>query len=688
MIEHTGSGRHLAAILFTDIAGYTAMMQRNEREALAAVRRHQEVLEHFIPAYEGRINQYYGDGSLSIFSSATQAVRCALEIQKALRQEPALPLRIGMHIGEIYYEDGKIFGDGVNIASRIESIGQPGTVFFSREVYEKIRNHHEFVVLPVGTFAFKNVHEPIDVFALSNPEIRQPDLKHIEGKLKPAPATKRHLVPVILGSLLIGLIAFYALFLRPKERQDPADSMTVRQSIAVLPFINLSDGKEADFLSTGIAEDILTQLAQIKDLKVISRSSTIRYKDSDKPIRTIAKELGVTSILEGSVRKYDDNLRISVQLTDAMNETLIWAADFDKQFKDVLNVQRDVALAVSDKLKVALSPSLQHRLRDKTLVDPESYMQYQKGQELLSQSSGSREDMEQAIQYFETATQLDSAFSRAWIGLADAYIEAIFWHRVDAEPALEKAKKAAERALAIDPETGEGYGALGAILYVNRNYREAEPYLAKALELTPNNYFASERLGWIRVMQGHYEEGLRLIYKAIELNPLSTRMKGSLGNAYSVMGRYPEGVRLMKEYLVTDPGDNYLLWTLGLNQVMNGEYAEAVETLKRRTIKGAQDNWVLCYAYAKAGERKAAEDILQRNLEKSKTAIVPFFMLAVQYCGLGNYPKTLEYLAKGVDDKGENFFVINLDKDPIFQPLWNDPAFKKIVEKVKKDFTF
>ncbi len=178
-MERKESSRHLAAILFTDIVGYTTMMQRDESVALASVRRHHEVLEKTIPLHDGEIYQYYGDGSLSIFKSATQAVQCAFEIQKKMLQEPAVLVRTGIHIGEIYTEGDKIFGDGVNVASRIESIGQGGTVFFSRDVYDKVRNHTAFQIKSLGIFEFKNVDDPVSVYALTNPEIITPDGKII-----------------------------------------------------------------------------------------------------------------------------------------------------------------------------------------------------------------------------------------------------------------------------------------------------------------------------------------------------------------------------------------------------------------------------------------------------------------------------------------------------------------------------
>lgn len=684
-MERKETGRHLAAILFTDIVGYTGMMQRDETLAIAAVRRHHEVLEEQIPSHDGKIYQYYGDGSLSIFTSATQAVTCALEIQKELQKEPVVPLRIGIHIGEIHYDQGKIFGDGVNVASRIESIGQGGTVFFSRDVYEKVRNHTEFQIMSIGKFEFKNVDDPIEVFALTNPEVRTPDLKLIDGKLKVASTKKRAPLVYVMGGTLMLLAILSGLFLFPKSKNKLNSEGPNKESIAVLPFSNLSDGEEADFLSIGIAEDILTQLAQIRGLKVISRSSSMRYKDSDKPIRTIAKELGVTSILEGSVRKYDKNLRVSVQLTNGVNESLIWAADFDRQFEDVLNMQKDIALLVSEKLEVALSPEIKDRFEDKTNVNPEAYILYQKGKDQLLRSRGTKEEMLAAIDYFEKSIAIDSQFARAWIGLSDAYFEAIFWHRFEAREAIDRGRKAAEHVLVLDASSGEGYGVLGSIQYLERQFTEAEKNLGKAIEQNPNYSLAYDRLGWISLYRGNTDEAIRLFRKAIELDPLATRLQGSIGNAFAVVGRYDEGIQNMEQYLSQSPKDDYLLWTLGFLYARKGDFAKAIEYFQKRSI-GLKTNWALGYSYAKSGQREKAEEILHNNLEKMKKEVVPDFMVAVQMCGLGRDRECLDYLTKGVNNTGENFFLVGLENDPFFVPLHKFPEFKTLVDKVKKDF--
>jgi adenylate cyclase len=679
-MKHRESGRHLAVILFTDIVGYTSMMQRDEATALQAVRRYQQVAEQLIPHYEGEIYQFYGDGSMSIFTSAIQAVSCALAIQQELQQAPTVPLKVGMHIGEIYNEGGKIFGDGVNVASRIESIGQGGTILFSRDVYEKIRNHSKFQARSIGKFEFKNVDDPVEVFALTNEGIVFPDLKAVEGKLKEQAQKKKWPVTYFMGIMLLLSLAGY--FVAFQSNRRASDEAIQARSIAVLPFKNLNSADSTDFLGVGLAEDILTQLAQIKDLKVISRSSSIRYKNSDKPIRKIASELGVKCILEGSVRQSNDMLRVSVQLTDASNESLIWAADFDRQFEDVLNVQRDVALAVCEKLKIALSEELESQLKNHTHVNPNAYVLYQKGQEKLLRNSGSTKEIQEAKALFEASLREDSTFSLAWIGLADAWIEMLFWHRVQDEDALPQAKAAAMRALALNPNNGESYGVLGAINLMERDLVSAKKNLDRSIELSPSYSFAYERLAWLAIFKGEYDRALDLYKTVIQLDPLSTRIKGSLGSSYAFMGRYKEGIQQMQVFLQLHPGDNFLLWSLAYCQAANGDYADAIKSLDKRTI-GTGTNWIYAYCYAKLGRTADAQRILDYHIERSKRDHVPDFMMAIQYLSLGHTQEALEFLEQSIHTEGENWFILGISSDPMLKPLHGHPEFERLIDELK-----
>lgn len=675
--------RRLAAILFTDIAGYTAMMQRDEQLAMTAVRRHQRVLETCVPMHRGHIHQYYGDGSLSVFNSATDAVRCAFELQKQFLESPEVPVRMGIHIGEIYTEDGKIFGDGVNLASRIESIGQPGAVLFSRHVYEKVRNHSEFQIKPVGTFEFKNVDDPLEVYALSNPEIRMPDLKRIEGKLKEQRKHNRKAMLVYAVGLLV-ILAIVGIYLYPKDGKTTPD-MGYLTSVAVLPFENLSTSPEDAFPSVGLAEDILTQLAQIQGLKVISRSSSMKYQEPEeaqKSIKQKAKELNVENLLIGSVQRYGNDLRVNVKLVDGKEETILWAEEFNRKIEDILNVQRDIAITVADKLKIQLTRSVKDRFQNPGNVNPDAYVNYLKGREALLRSSGSEEELNTAISYIEMAIHIDSTFAKAWAGLANCYAEAIFWHRIPDAEALPKATSAAVHALQLDPDLGDAYAVLGSVDMYSNNLKAAERSLRRALELSPNSDVATERMAWVEFFKGNKDKGVELQDRAIQLDPLSTRYKGALGTAYYVMRRYDEGIRRSKEFLKQHPGDNFILWAIAYLYAGKGDCDSSIYYLNQRTI-GLKTNWVYAYCYAKENNMKAAQEILDTMIVKDRNGFVPPFMMAVAYTALGDYNDALDKLDMASGAGGESFFAWGIKSDPMFMKLHGNPRFDKVVSRLE-----
>ena len=689
-MESRESNRRLAAILFTDIVGYTSMMQRDEKLAMGAVRRHHEILQKCVPYHGGEIYQYYGDGSMSIFNSATDALQCALELQKELLHDPMVPVRTGIHIGEIYTEEGKIFGDGVNLASRIESIGQGGTVLFSRDVYEKVRNRTEFQIRSIGSYEFKNVNEPIEVFALINSEIRTPDTGAIEGKLKEQVKKKRGTLYLTGIGVALAVIALLALYLYPKDARTSPESAQYTSSIAVLPFENLSNNPDEEFLSTGLAEDILTQLAQISGLKVIARTSSMKYKDYEnegKTLRDIAKELGVMSILEGSLRKYGTSLRVTVKLIDPRQENVLWAEEFDREIEDVLNVQRDIALAVSEKLKVSLSPALKSRFNNKLNVNEEAYVNYQRGQEALLRSSGSLIEIEQAKSFFEMAIQADSSFSRAWVGLADAYLEFVFWHRATDGDAIPLATKAAKMALKIDKDLGEAYGALGAVDLYSSDLRAAEKNLRRAIDLSPSYAFGYERLAWVEMYRGRFEQGFELLENVIQLDPLFTRYKGSLGNAYYMTGNYEKGIERMEEFLSLHPNDNFILWTLAYLHAGNGEYKKAIETLDKRTI-GRSTNWVYSYCHSKLNNPAAAQVVLDTLVARSQRGFVPDYMLAVAFESVAKHDSAIAHLERAILSGGESYFAWSLGRDPMLVNLRSDPRFQKLVKHVQEIYSY
>ena len=312
--------RQLAAIMFTDIVGYTAMMQADEQKAVAAIKHYNAALKKNVDQFNGQVLNNYGDGSLCIFHNATDAANCSLAMQEELKQEPAVPLRIGLHIGEVFFEDAKALGDGVNVASRVQSLGQANTILVSAEFHDKIKNNSSFTSASLGNFNFKNVERPLEVFALTNTGLFVPQRKKLEGKLD----RKKNSNQIIVVSLAIVLLVAagyfsYKFFIAGKPKAEPTD-----KSIAVLPFIDMSPGKDQEYFSDGLSEELITALAKIPNMKVAGRTSSFSYKGVNKDIKKIGNELGVSSILSGSLRKSGNQLRISAQLNNASDGFTLW----------------------------------------------------------------------------------------------------------------------------------------------------------------------------------------------------------------------------------------------------------------------------------------------------------------------------------------------------------------------------
>lgn len=302
--------RSLVAIMFTDIVGYTAIMQEDEQIAKEQRQRHRDVLEANITAYQGRILQHFGDGTLTIFSSAIHAVSCAVLIQQELQKEPVIPLRIGLHQGDIVFNEEGAYGDSVNIASRIESLAVPGSVLISYKVYDDIKNQPGLPVTSLGNYELKNIKDPIEIFALTNKGLIVPHLEDISGKTKDNG---------------IGL--------------------------AVLPFTNISSDPENETFTDGITEDLIAKLSNIEGIQVKSSTSSFAFKGKNIDVREIGVKLDVTHIIEGSVRKEGDTVRITVQLVDANDGNQLWAETFDREVENVLKIQDEISQHISEKLQ-------------------------------------------------------------------------------------------------------------------------------------------------------------------------------------------------------------------------------------------------------------------------------------------------------------------------------------------------
>jgi len=657
--------RQLAAILFTDIAGYTAIMQADEQLAVKLVKHHRLVLEKTVPAYEGDVIEYFGDGSLCIFTSITQAMHCALSIQLQLQAEPIVPLRIGLHIGEVIYEDGKIMGDGVNIASRIQSLGRAGSIMFSKEIFDKIKNHQEFKTVYLGRYKLKNVEDPMEVFVLANEGLTVPLKKEIDGKaIEVIPEKKfglsRKWILISSAALLLILFAVYWLGSSSSFGQFTGKE----KSIAVLPFVDMSPGKDQEYFSDGITEDIITKLSKIAGLKVISRTSVMQYRGSKKNIKEIANELGVTAILEGSVRKEGDSVRITAQLIDANTDKHIWADSYDKNASEVLAIQNEVAQKIVNALNVKLTTEEGKRIIEKATDNVEAYEDYLRAKKL---------PLSQRIEPLLNAIKKDSTFSLAWAELASTYSK-IPWRNQSEKPYyVRKSLDAAMTAVSLGPKRSETHMILGDVLKISTlSPSIAIKELNKSIELNPNNAEGYVYLAFAQMELGNFTEAEKNLRKAKQLDPLSAIMNNGWLTYYRY-SRNPDKYLAYRNELRPNVSPDSIPGTKLMYYFLKDEY-DSVLSYGSRFLNST----LKIIAYTRTGQTDKAKKIAD-SLENAS----PYdhaFQTGIIYAWIGEKQKAIEKL--NLAYRLYDFGMISIKVDKIFDPLRNEEGFKELLKKM------
>jgi TolB-like protein/class 3 adenylate cyclase/Tfp pilus assembly protein PilF len=571
--------RQLAAIVFTDIVGYSKMMREDEAKATLIRERHRSVFDQLTPEYGGKILQYYGDGTLSVFQSSVAAVECCVEMQKAFQQDPMVPLRIGIHTGDITFSKEEVFGDGLNIAARIESSCIPGGIFISGKVYDDIKNHPQLSVKNVGQFQFKGINEFMDLYALDCEGLPIPDAKlsHLKGskaKLsainfadsksqQALPFYKKNTINTVLAVLLLLAVFFVRNNFIQKTgeiNQLSSTDFVEHISIAVLPFSNFSADTNDEYFSDGITEDILTVLSSIKDFRVISRTSVMQYKDTKKSIREIGKELNVTHILEGSVRKSDNKVRVVAQLIDARNDAHVWAHTYDREMTEIFEVQSELAENIAGKLKKELSPEDYRNLNKKPTNDLQAYDLYLQGRKYYTKYN--EKDNDVAIQLFESALEIDSSFALAYAGLGDALSQKGNYRKGDPK-LLKTALKISKKAIEIDNNSSEGYKAIGLSYHYMGDTEKALESYHKAVEINPNNEMAISNIAMICRENGDIVEGIRWASKAKELNPQHPMSFIRLSDLYESIGMDENAESILEEGHTWNPENEDLNLKLG-----------------------------------------------------------------------------------------------------------------------------
>ena len=537
--------RKLAAILATDVVGYSRLMASDEEGTLAALKRHRQmVFEPAVAAHHGRIVKLIGDGTIVEFASVVDAVNCALSVQRSgssLQAEnlhqPKIVLRIGINLGDVIIEGDDIYGDGVNIAARLEPVAEPGGICISSIVNESIGNRIDVRFQDGGQINVKNIDRPIRIWRW------RPDAH----------------APVTGG------------------RHPNTDNPQPHTAIAVLPFTNMSGDPEQEYFSDGISEDIITDLSKIAGLMVIARNSSFAYKGRSVDVRTVGRELGVQSVLEGSIRRSGNRARITAQLIDATSGGHLWGARYDRDLTDIFEVQDDVTRRIVDALKVTLSPAEKERLADTKTPNLTAYDYVLRGREFMLGNERSRETFEQATTYFKKALEHDPDYSQAYacLGFAHIFDYQNRWTD-DPDSSLLLAKQYARQAIDKDPNEPLARCVSAMAASLEKDLDQARSEIDVALSLNPNFALAHNLRGSNRIYSGQPLDAIPELEQGMRLDPaLSSQFLHFLGMAYLLAEKYETAAALLKQRILLVPQTDFSRALLASALGHLGEFEEA-----------------------------------------------------------------------------------------------------------------
>jgi len=627
--------------MFTDLEGYTSLAHSDEARSFRVLEEQEKLVRPLLAAHRGKKIKSMGDGLLIEFPNARDAIECAVDLQRSAHEHNAvtealpLRLRVGIHVGDVERRGPDILGDAVNIASRIEPLAEAGGICLSAQVYDQVHNKVAFQLQRLGPKSLKGVSEPIDVYRVVLPW-QTPE----SGSRTPAPTR-----------------------------------------IAVLPFANISPDPRDDYFAEGMTEELITMLSRLRELRVIARTSVMSYKTDPKPISRVGEALGVTAVIEGSVRKAGDQLRITVQLIDVASEEHTWAETYDRRLDDVFAIQTEVAKHIADTLRIRLAEAERRRIEKQPEINPDSYLAYLKGRALMASRQG-REVLEEAKHQFELALSIDSENARAHSGLADVlYLMGLWNWTPSREEAWTKGRAHVTRSLAIDPNLAEAHASLGKYFVIPNNpqYGLAETEFKRALTLNPSDSDAHSFYASILEEDARPDEALREYTLAEETDPRSVSRMWWHVRLLAYLRKAPEAWVITERLgkIAPDSPEQYMAraWSY---------YAEADFAGALREWEKLSDRYPEAWGLANiavmlalTGESEKARRHLE-ELEHRTPRIRDLYSLGIAYAFLGDLDNAYRLLFESVRNYYINLGMIR--NDPALRPLREDPRFSQLLE--------
>ena len=643
--------RRLAAIMFTDMVGFTSIGQENEALSLELLEEQRRLVRPIISRYGGKEIKTIGDAFLIEFPSALQATRCAFDIQQSIHEfntnnnsaNRNLRLRIGIHLGDVTQSENDIYGDAVNVASRIEALAEPGSICITQQVFDQIKNKFEFPFSSLGNKELKNVSEPVAVYS------------------------------VVL----------------PWQRVRVNGGSDFSKRIAVLPFTNMIPDPNDEYFADGMTEEMISAISKISGIEVVSRTSVMQYKKLPKPIKEVSRELEVGMVLEGSVRKASNKLRVSVQMIDATKDRHIWAESYDRDMQNVFEIQFDIAQRVSEVL--ADKTLVNSPKNAQELTNPEAFEHYLRGRYFWNQKE--LDGLNKALVEFGKAIEKDPKLAQGYAGLADTYLLLGRNGHVLAKFAYPKAIENAQKAIELDPRLPDPHTALGAILQ-EYEWKWDEAGIEFRRAITLNSSYANGR-SWYALYQGHlgrFEEALEEIRLAQKLDPLSPRIHCVASEEYLFARMYDKCIEAAERALEINPNFGGAYGYRAYPLVEKRMYDKAIEDFQEAGRQQGARAWMgrLGHVYGISGNRTEATKILEKlkaetNQPPPKSPFLPpppntAFDIGLVYLGLGENVQAIEWFEKAADARTAE--IIHIKSEPIYDSIQREERFIALKKRI------